>query len=32
MDTYSPVHPTTVDEILEADAAGRRAAVAALAA
>jgi 1-deoxy-D-xylulose-5-phosphate reductoisomerase len=31
MDTYSPVHPTTVDEILEADAAGRRAAVAALA-
>lgn len=31
MDTYSPVRPTTVDDILEADAAGRRAAVAALA-
>ena len=31
MDTYSPVHPTTVDEILEADAAGRRAAASVLA-
>ena len=31
MDTYSPVHPTPVDEILEADAAGRRAAASVLA-
>jgi 1-deoxy-D-xylulose-5-phosphate reductoisomerase len=26
MDSYSPVHPTSVEEILEADSAGRRAA------